>query len=91
MSRKKESLSFDSFLVFVHLCQADSQVGPLFAGAASDRPGDRVGYDAHVRGIVFPLEGNLCGRSISAAAPLTGLPVLTVAGMLGHKSYNIRK
>ena len=27
------------------------------------------GYDAHTRRIVFPLEGNLYGRSISAAAP----------------------
>jgi DNA primase len=28
-----------------------------------------MGYDAYVRRIVFPLEGNLYGRSISAAAP----------------------
>jgi DNA primase len=28
-----------------------------------------VGYDSYVRRIVFPLEGNLYGRSISAAAP----------------------
>jgi DNA primase len=28
-----------------------------------------VGYDAYVRRIVFPLEGNLYGRSLSAAAP----------------------
>jgi DNA primase len=28
-----------------------------------------VGYDAYVRRIVFPLEANLYGRSISAAAP----------------------
>jgi hypothetical protein len=28
-----------------------------------------LGYDAYVRRIVFPLEGNLYGRSISAAAP----------------------
>jgi DNA primase len=28
-----------------------------------------VGYDAYVHRIVFPLEGNLYGRSISAAAP----------------------
>jgi DNA primase len=28
-----------------------------------------VGYDAYVRRIVFPLEGNLYGRSISASAP----------------------
>src|SRR6266849_6519689 len=28
-----------------------------------------VGYDAYVRRIVIPLEGNLYGRSISAAAP----------------------
>jgi DNA primase len=28
-----------------------------------------VGYDAHVHRIVFPLEGNLYGRSISATAP----------------------
>jgi len=28
-----------------------------------------VGYDAYVRRIVFPLEGNLYGRSISPAAP----------------------
>jgi hypothetical protein len=28
-----------------------------------------VGYDAYVRRIVFPLEGNLYGRSVSAAAP----------------------
>jgi hypothetical protein len=27
------------------------------------------GYDAYVRRIVFPLEGNLYGRSLSAAAP----------------------
>jgi DNA primase len=28
-----------------------------------------AGYDAYVRRIVFPLEGNLYGRSLSAAAP----------------------
>jgi DNA primase len=28
-----------------------------------------IGYDAYVRRIVFPLEGNLYGRSISAVAP----------------------
>ena len=28
-----------------------------------------VGYDAYMRRIVFPLEGNLYGRSLSAAAP----------------------
>ena len=28
-----------------------------------------LGYDAYVRRIVFPLEGNLYGRSLSAAAP----------------------
>jgi DNA primase len=28
-----------------------------------------MGYDAYVRRIVFPLEGNLYGRSLSAAAP----------------------
>lgn len=28
-----------------------------------------VGYDAYVRRIVFPLEGNLYGRSLSASAP----------------------
>jgi DNA primase len=28
-----------------------------------------IGYDAYVRRIVFPLEGNLYGRSLSAAAP----------------------
>ena len=28
-----------------------------------------VGYDAYVHRIVFPLEGNLYGRSLSAAAP----------------------
>src|SRR5205085_10222309 len=28
-----------------------------------------VGYDAYVRRIVFPLEGNLYGRSLSAEAP----------------------
>jgi len=28
-----------------------------------------VGYDAYVRRIVFPLEGNLYGRSISPSAP----------------------
>jgi DNA primase len=28
-----------------------------------------VGYDAYVRRIVFPLEGNLYGRSLSVAAP----------------------
>jgi DNA primase len=28
-----------------------------------------VGYDAYVRRIVFPLEGNLYGRSLSPAAP----------------------
>ena len=28
-----------------------------------------VGYDAYMRRIVFPLEGNLYGRSISASAP----------------------
>ena len=28
-----------------------------------------MGYDAYVRRIVFPLEGNLYGRSVSAAAP----------------------
>ena len=45
-------------------------VGPLFAGSASGRSGhSAVGYDAYVRRIVFPLEGNLYGRSLSAAAP----------------------
>jgi DNA primase len=28
-----------------------------------------IGYDAYVRRIVFPLEGNLYGRSLSASAP----------------------
>src|SRR5258708_16822031 len=28
-----------------------------------------AGYDAYVRRIVFPLEGNLYGRSLSTAAP----------------------
>jgi DNA primase len=28
-----------------------------------------AGYDAYIRRIVFPLEGNLYGRSLSAAAP----------------------
>ena len=28
-----------------------------------------AGYDAYVRRIVFPLEGNLYGRSLSASAP----------------------
>jgi DNA primase len=28
-----------------------------------------LGYDAYVRRIVFPLEGNLYGRSLSASAP----------------------
>jgi DNA primase len=34
------------------------------AGLATD-----VGYDTYVRRIVFPLEGNLYGRSLSASAP----------------------
>ena len=33
-----------------------------------------VGYDAYVRRIVFPLEGNLYGRSLSAAPPHRFLP-----------------
>src|ERR1035437_2757704 len=45
------------------------RLGVKFPGPT--RPGlvTGVGYDSYVRRIVFPLEGNLYGRSISAAAP----------------------
>src|SRR5260370_13846450 len=42
-----------------HCLPALRQAGLITAG----------GYDAYVRRIVFPLEGNLYGRSLSAAAP----------------------
>jgi DNA primase len=42
-----------------HCLSALRQAGLMTAG----------GYDAYVRRIVFPLEGNLYGRSLSAAAP----------------------
>jgi len=38
--------------------------GPVSGGLVTS-----AGYDAYVRRIVFPLEGNLYGRSISASAP----------------------
>src|SRR5260370_8550668 len=42
-----------------HCLPALRQAGLITAG----------GFDAYVRRIVFPLEGNLYGRSLSAAAP----------------------
>jgi hypothetical protein len=51
-----------------------------------------VGYDAYRHRLVFPLEGNLYGRSISAAAPPHRfLPVPRVACTPGSKSGAIRK
>ena len=46
-----------------------TQLGYPLAGSASSRLGHCRGYDAYVHRIVFPLEGNLYGRSISPAAP----------------------
>ena len=44
-------------------------VGLLAPGVASSRLGDNPGHDTYVHRIVFPLEGNLYGRSLSASAP----------------------
>ena len=52
-----------------------------------------VGYDAYVHRIVFPLEGNLYGRSISAAAPPHRFLPGAKGGLycMGRKSDTIRK
>ena len=46
-----------------------TQLGHPLPALRRGRLGYRLGYDAYVRRIVFPLEGNLYGRSLSAAAP----------------------
>ena len=51
-----------------------------------------VGYDTYVHRIVFPLEGNLYGRSISAAAPLIAFcRAPKAACMPGSRSGDTRK
>jgi DNA primase len=49
-------------------------------------------YDAYMHRIVFPLEGNLYGRSISATAPLTGsCQAPKAACIYGNTSVDIQK
>ena len=51
-----------------------------------------AGYDTYMRRIVFPLEGNLYGRSISASAPLTDFCLAVKAACIaGTKSGIVRK
>jgi DNA primase len=51
-----------------------------------------AGYDAYVHRIVFPLDGNLYGRSLSASRRLIGsCPAPKAACTAGNKSSSIRK
>ena len=51
-----------------------------------------AGYDAYMHRVVFPLEGNLYGRSLSASAPPHRfLPAPRAACTLGSRPGNIRK
>ena len=51
-----------------------------------------VGYDAFIHRMVFPLEGNLYGRSISTSAPPHRfLPAPRVACICGSRSGIVRR
>ena len=51
-----------------------------------------AGYDTYIHRIVFPLEGNLYGRSIGDAAPPTGFcPGAKAACIAGSESGGARR